>query len=181
MRLTSSTVCFARTHPSSDERKIRACTSSGCPVCYTTFRSSTRILLCHRMLYTTFRSCTDTAGTSGAMRSGNRRLNSGVPPRQPGRSRHRPGSTSVSSFRTSSTRSKETKATFSNTEVGGRADLVRAGHMLARREYMHQTGRTSCTSGHLPCLASHRIAWTPESGYWRASLYDVSRPAPPPA
>ena len=92
------------------------------------------------------------------MRSGNRRLNSGVPPRQPGRSRHRPGSTSVSSFRASSTRSKETKATFSNTEVGGRADLVRAGHMLARREYMHQTGRTSCTSGHLPCLASHRIS-----------------------
>ena len=41
MRLTSSTVCFARTHPSSDERKIRACTSSGCPVCYTTFHSYT--------------------------------------------------------------------------------------------------------------------------------------------
>ena len=29
MRLTSSTVCFARTHPSSEERKNRACTSSG--------------------------------------------------------------------------------------------------------------------------------------------------------
>ena len=120
------------------------------------------------------------------MRSGNRRLNSGVPPRQPGRSRHRPGSTSVSSFRASSTRSKETKATFSNTEVGGRADLVRAGHMLARREYMHQTGRTSCTSGHLPCLASHRIASARDPAeataadrrraWYLVSLYDVSRP-----